>query len=591
MSSKHPRRPVDLEGMLLQTQPTLRPFENRTPLYVMHFFFAFVSRMWDMGLVLLIAQITNNSLFLVAITGLCSALSVFLFMGGIGHYLDKTNRIVAVRVALFSKVLFVTLAYLVCAYLCADADAAAAERSLSLRERQTMLYSIPVLGALAGLSFCGITQSIEKDWIVVLSAKDSVWLSATNSVMTQIDLGCSSLAPLVTGILFAQLPHSVVAIILLFINAVSSVALYIYMSYLYHAWPALGHKVGVDVLEAAEEILKAESAELEYCSDDDEQYPLTQPPNYGATATSGAGNSNKRTDSAWAADGKSRLSVRSAAELTAKQSRRMSADALQMNKSTEARAETGVADDTPCCGHFSCAVCGGTTIGGVFKDFLQSGCAGMMVSYAFLYLTVLSFGSLMTVYVRWAGVSDDRLGLFRGLAALFGYSGAVLFPYISGWLGLWAAAQVAILYQFVLVAVAASSVFWEEASASVYVVIVAVVRGASESLVQSKTVSFISLLRVLCSCYQGRDCGCSTSVCGKSPRKPSRRQCAVSNGITCRVAAWCGQSHFRHCMWHALSLNISTCAPHPRRQGEWPVALYDCVLRDGRLRSGGLRPR
>jgi hypothetical protein len=475
MSSKHPRRPVDLEGMLLQTQPTLRPFENRTPLYVMHFFFAFVSRMWDMGLVLLIAQITNNSLFLVAITGLCGALSVFLLMGGIGHYLDRTNRIVAVRVALFSKVLFVTLAYLICAYLCADD--AAAKQSLSVQDRQAMLYSIPVLGALAGLSFCGITQSIEKDWIVVLSAKDSVWLSATNSVMTQIDLGCSSLAPLVTGILFAQLPHSVVAIILLFINAVSSVALYIYMSYLYHAWPALGQKVGVDVLEAAEEILKAESAELDFCSDDDEQYPLTQPPNYGATATSGAGNSTKRTDSAWAADGKSRLSVRSAAELTAKQSRRMSADALQMNKSTEARAETGVADDTPCCGHLSCAVCGGTTVGSVFKDFLQSGCAGMMVSYAFLYLTVLSFGSLMTVYVRWAGVSDDRLGLFRGLAALFGYSGAVLFPYISGWLGLWAAAQVAILYQFILVAVAASSFFWEGASSSVYVVIFAVVRG------------------------------------------------------------------------------------------------------------------
>ncbi len=36
-----------------------------------------------------------------------------------------------------------------------------------------------------------------------------------------------------------------------------------------------------------------------------------------------------------------------------------------------------------------------------FYDFINSGCCGMMIAYSFLYLTVLSFGSLMIVYLRW----------------------------------------------------------------------------------------------------------------------------------------------------------------------------------------------
>ena len=41
----------------------------------------------------------------------------------------------------------------------------------------------------------------------------------------------------------------------------------------------------------------------------------------------------------------------------------------------------------------------------IFHDFINSGCCGMMVAYSFLYLTVLSFGSLMIVYLRWVRYS------------------------------------------------------------------------------------------------------------------------------------------------------------------------------------------
>eukprot|EP01034_Spumella_vulgaris_P033585 gene33585-41443_t len=93
-------------------------------------------------------------------------------------------------------------------------------------------------------------------------------------------------------------------------------------------------------------------------------------------------------------------------------------------------------------------------------DFLHSGCAGVMISYAFLFFTVLSFGSLMTVYVRWAGVTPSWIGACRGLAALTGFAGALLFPLVNSHLGLYQTAQVSILYQCLLVLVAASSFFW-----------------------------------------------------------------------------------------------------------------------------------
>lgn len=420
-----------------------RPFENRNQLYLMHFFFAFVSRMWDMGIVLLVAQLTNNSLFLVALTGLCCAMSIFLFMGMIGSYLDKTNRIVAVRIALLVKLTAVSVAYAVCAYLnitTTSDPVADAENLYNDPFKRRLVYSLPVLAAIAAMSFCAITQSIEKDWIVVLSDKDSRWLSTTNSFMTQIDLGCSSLAPALTGLLFAYQSHEVVSLVLLGVNAASVVALYVFMSHLYHAWPALGQKTGED--EIRRQVL-----ELTHHSESDlESLPDSAGNDFTAVVSERYGTNDKNK----------------------------SADSKPAQASVPASAP--VAPPVPATGTAS----GATSMLCCMQDFFHSGCAGMMISYAFLYMTVLSFGSLMTVYTRYCGVSDDRIGLFRGLSALFGYLGATIFPLCSEKLGLHNAAQGAIVYQFLLVALAASSFFWAKDTVSVYVVIFAVVSHFSD---------------------------------------------------------------------------------------------------------------
>ena len=72
-------------------------------------------------------------------------------------------------------------------------------------------------------------------------------------------------------------------------------------------------------------------------------------------------------------------------------------------------------------------------------NLLTCGCAGALISFACLFLTVLSFGSIMIVYLRWSGMSDVYIGLARGLSALAGFAGAVLYPYARKKFGLFRA--------------------------------------------------------------------------------------------------------------------------------------------------------
>lgn len=352
-----------------------KPFQDRTPLYLMHFFFAFASRMWDMGIVLLIAEITNNSLFLVAATGFVSSLSIFLFMSSIGSWLDRNNRMLAVKLTLSAKALAVSVAYIITAILNYK------HLALTPSLRSYALYTLPVLCAIAGVAFSTITQSVEKDWIVVLSAGDSAWLSDTNSFMSQIDLACSSFAPAVTGFLFSALPKEAAAVSLLLTNGLTTAFLYTYMNNLYRAWPLLANR-----------------------------------------------SQNKDSNS------KSSTATTSKSSIAPKKS-----------------------------SHF-------------LSEFMSSGCAGTMIAYSFLYLTVLSFGSLMTVYLRTAGIADKWIGISRGLASLTGFAGAFLFPFFMRRFGLWMTSQVAISYQSFLVSIAALSMFWGRSHASVITMMVTVVR-------------------------------------------------------------------------------------------------------------------
>lgn len=57
------------------------------------------------------------------------------------------------------------------------------------------------------------------------------------------------------------------------------------------------------------------------------------------------------------------------------------------------------------------------------------------VSLALLYLTALSLGLLMTAYLKWQGMSEAELSLYRGAGAISGLLATVVFPMLHSRLG------------------------------------------------------------------------------------------------------------------------------------------------------------
>lgn len=76
-----------------------------------------------------------------------------------------------------------------------------------------------------------------------------------------------------------------------------------------------------------------------------------------------------------------------------------------------------------------------TSIAG-WMEYLTQPAALAAASLALLYLTVMSFGTLMTAYLNWAGIREVELAVYRGLGALSGIAATLAFPPVVGSLGL-----------------------------------------------------------------------------------------------------------------------------------------------------------
>jgi iron-regulated transporter 1 len=359
-----------------------QPYQQMHKLYTCHAAYAFVSRSWEMSIVLLTAAASDNSLTFVALSGFLSSLSLFLFMPSIGKCLDRTARMTVVIVALFLKLFFLTCTYVACSILLAEESDNRSSFDCS------MLYMIPVFYACASLCFCAITQSIEKDWLVVLSNGNSCWLTSTNSVMSQIDLAANALGPVFAGCIMSFFSPSMSSLVFLGSNAVVTGLLFGYLRCLYTSWPALAVRVPYR--------LPTPRASCKYQSINNVE------------------ESNVKYDG---------TSVSQDEEIT----------------KTNASLYLRVID--------FCSL----------SEFYDCGCGGVMLSYSFLYATVLSFGSLMMVYLRWAGLPDHLIGVARGVSSMFGFLGAFVFPMAKQTMGIRKTGLCAIWYQCLNVCIAAAA--------------------------------------------------------------------------------------------------------------------------------------
>lgn len=88
--------------------------------------------------------------------------------------------------------------------------------------------------------------------------------------------------------------------------------------------------------------------------------------------------------------------------------------------------------------------------------YIHQPAAPAALSLALLYLTVMSFGTLMTAYLKWSGIKEAELSIYRGVGALSGIAATLVFPTLQKKWGLIPTGAAAIWAQLICLVLAAT---------------------------------------------------------------------------------------------------------------------------------------
>lgn len=460
--------------------------EARRLLYISHLFAKGSEIAWQFCLVLFLAAFTKyQSLILVSTYGLFSAFTVFVCGGRIGEYVDQTPRLQTARFFIVWENTSVVVATIGC-YILFQLDT----NSTSTTDQEQQQYSswwyeltkgvptswgaivcligIHFFGAIARVLDKGFTVAVEKDWIVVMSQQatsvptaptaekephdddaacleelsskgeeqillesnnhksqkigpslSSMWLSQTNVTMTQIDLGCKAIAPTIAGFIMAAFDGnntgagvdklSGVAFFLGILNCLALLVEWVASARIYKLVPALAIKANTNNDSNKDDDTKHTTSNVNDTSnnnnitsyssiEEDVETNFTENPNMNPT--------------------------------TAK--KRMSRPPLPLFIQKFI-------------GHW--------------QIYLKQSICGGGISFALLYLNVLSFHDLMTAYLVWRGLSLEIIGVCRGIANAIGLLGTVVYHYSVQKMSVQATGMWSITYQFTCLTLCYVSLF------------------------------------------------------------------------------------------------------------------------------------
>uniref|UniRef100_H2Z6Q3 Solute carrier family 40 member n=1 Tax=Ciona savignyi TaxID=51511 RepID=H2Z6Q3_CIOSA len=204
-------------------------------IYVGHFMSSWGDRMWYFAIPLFLMDLDPNSLFLTAAYGLTLSASVLLFAPLVGDWIDRTERLRALVISLviqnMSVITSATILLLNREFGDNEADYAIAIKISAL-----------LLGAIAILASTATQIILQKDWIVVIAAKRTDFLTGLNAMMRRIDLFTKILSPLACGQIMAVATLTGGAIFILCWNTASMFAEYFLLKSVYNRTPALAVK-------------------------------------------------------------------------------------------------------------------------------------------------------------------------------------------------------------------------------------------------------------------------------------------------------------------------------------------------------------
>ena len=204
-------------------------------LYVSRALSALGARFKAFCLGVFINKLASENLRIVAIYGFVVNVSAIIFGASIGRWIDQNKRLFAAKVCLLAENVSVTLAYLVLVLYYTFWM----ENEVS---KWIVIGSVILISILANLASLGCKITIEKDWIVVMTAGDETRLASMNAVFTTINLAALVLSPMFSGLLFHLANQEVVALAIGLWNIVSIFIEYYLMISIYNDHPELAMK-------------------------------------------------------------------------------------------------------------------------------------------------------------------------------------------------------------------------------------------------------------------------------------------------------------------------------------------------------------
>jgi solute carrier family 40 (iron-regulated transporter), member 1 len=204
-----------------------------------YFFAAWGDRMWEFSSVVFLLNLFPDTLLPPSLFGLIETIAGILGSSSIGAFIDRSNRLTAVRASIVGQNITIFGASILY-YFALVSD-----------------WGTGTLwGVFAALATCACFAkwssslnkiSIHKDWVVVMCGGDSALQSKVNANMRRVDLFCSILSPLAIGVIATT---SSAAIACLFIAGWSFVSLFVefYLSaWVYKKIPKMAIKVSKQV--------------------------------------------------------------------------------------------------------------------------------------------------------------------------------------------------------------------------------------------------------------------------------------------------------------------------------------------------------
>lgn len=468
------------ESTLSNLKRTSRNSENTSAilycLYTSHALSSWGDRMWEFALALLFIDIWSDSLFLVALYGLMSSGSVAIFGVTVGSLVDLLPRKKLVTSALIiqNASVFTTATGVIFLLHAANQSSSNNENSFQQNQNQNqnqdqnsilfyaLVIGVNTLAAVDALANLALNVAIERDWVVVVAKEfqEEGLLTRINSGMRQIDLFCKLIAPAAVGLLMSLTSSLKAAVIITIWNASTAIVEYWLLMLVFRWLPALslkGSSTNIDEYnsdsgneeltsqkeEKDEENLIAEGVLDVECQDvplkettNSKKYDvgvIEKNPNEELERFKEKENREEDEESALLAS-----SENNSVEISKIKRKEAILEIIQL-KSALADVEGDEQNSSTWHFFWKRFFRIASQASNLAKDRVRDFAYGWKVyisqetiltgiSLALLYFTVLSFDAMMTAELKWKGVPPSLLGLARGMAALTGLAGTILFP-------------------------------------------------------------------------------------------------------------------------------------------------------------------